>query len=42
MFSFFISRPFMIEALVDLIEFAVSQHRNKLKENRIRALWADK
>ena len=32
----------MIEALVDLSEFEVSQHRNKLKENRIRALLADK
>ena len=32
----------MTEALVDLIEFVVSQHRNKLKEDHVRAVWADK
>ena len=39
---FFIPKPFTIEALVEIIEVAESEHRNKLKENRIWGVWRDK
>ena len=39
---FFIPKPFTIEALVEIIEAAESEHRNKLKENRIWGVWRDK